>query len=119
TLAEHIVGQELLAVDMSTDRKIAFWVREQKHSNAEVDFVVPYKHYLVPLEVKAGKTGSLRSLHQYIDRAGHPYAIRAYAGPLQLTEASTPTGKPYKLLNIPYFLSGKINNYIEWFIDHQ
>jgi len=116
-LAEHIVGQELLAIDMNSNKKIPFWVREQKQANAEVDFAVPYKHYIIPLEVKAGKTGSLRSLHQFLDRAGHGCAVRLYAGPLQLTETSTPSGKPYKLLNLPYFLTGRINAYLQWLVD--
>lgn len=119
TLAEHIVGQELMAVDMNTNRKISFWVREQKQANAEVDMVLPYKHYVVPVEVKAGKSGSLRSLHQFVDRSPHPFAVRLYAGPLQLTETSTPTGKPHKLLDLPYFLTGKLNDYMEWFIDRK
>ncbi len=117
TLAEHIVGQELAAVDMNSDKKNSFWVREQRQSNAELDFILPYKHYIVPLEVKAGKTGSLRSLHQFLDRACHPYAIRLYSGTLQVAETSTPAGKPYKLLDLPYFLAGKIYDYMRWFID--
>jgi predicted AAA+ superfamily ATPase len=118
-LAEHIVGQELAALDMNSDKKISFWVREQKQSNAEVDFVLPYKHYVIPLEVKAGKTGSLRSLHQFMERVEHPYAVRLYAGALQITEVSTPDGKPYKLLNLPYFLAGKIYDYLQWFIQEE
>ena len=102
---------------MNTDKKISFWVREQKQSNAEVDFVLPYKHYVIPLEVKAGKTGSLRSLHQFMDRVDHPYAVRLYAGSLQVSEVSTPEGKVFKLLNLPYFLAGKIYDYLRWFIE--
>ncbi len=116
TLAEHIVGQELIALDADVPKKISFWVREQKQSNAEVDFVVPYLHYAVPVEVKAGKTGSLRSLHLYMDRAPHGYAIRLYAGPIRLEDVVTAEGKTFKLLNLPYFLTGKIMEYLKWFI---
>ncbi|MCU0285610.1 MAG: DUF4143 domain-containing protein [Acidobacteria bacterium] len=118
-LAEHIVGQELMAMDMNTGKKISFWVREQKQSNAEVDFVLPYKHYVLPLEVKAGKTGSLRSLHQFMDRVNHPYAVRLYSGSLQVSEVTTPGGKTFKLLDLPYFLAGKIYEYLHWFINQQ
>jgi len=113
-LAEHIVGQELLAINMSNPRKLSFWVREKKQSNAEVDFVVPFKQYVIPVEVKSGKTGTLRSLHQFINRSNHPYAVRLYAGPLAKTTAETPEGKPYTLLSLPYFLAGKIHDYMEW-----
>lgn len=116
-LAEHIVGQELLALNIHTQHKPSFWVREKKQSNAEVDFLCPYKHYLIPVEVKSGKAGTLRSLHQFIDRADHPYAVRLYSGELNKTESITPNGKKYTLLNLPYFLAGRINKYLEWLIE--
>lgn len=118
-LAEHIVGQELLAIDIKKPGKTSFWIREKKQSNAEVDFILPYKEYIIPVEIKAGKTGALRSLHQFIDISNHPYAIRLYAGPLEKTRARTPEGKPYTLLNLPYFLAGKVYDYIEWLIDQK
>jgi len=116
-LAEHIVGQELLAADLKTSRKPTFWVREKKQSNAEVDFIVQSGRYIFPVEVKAGKTGTLRSLHQFVERSNHPFTIRLWAGPLERIEAFTPTGKPYTLLNLPYFLAGKIQDYIAWLME--
>ncbi len=115
-LAEHIVGQELLALDMKTSRKPSFWIREKKQSNAEVDFIVPFKQYIIPVEVKSGKTGALRSLHQFMIRADHPYAVRLYAGSVEKTQTSTPDGKSYTLLNLPNFLAGKLYDYIDWLI---
>jgi len=116
-LAEHVVGQELLAADLKTSKKPAFWVREKKQSNAEVDFIVQSGSHIVPVEVKAGKTGTLRSLHQFVERSNHPFAIRLWAGPLEKIEAFTPAGKPYLLLNLPYFLAGKIPDYIAWLME--
>ena len=116
-LAEHIVGQELLAINMSNPRKLSFWVREKKQSNAEVDFVVPFQQYVIPVKVKSGKTGTLRSLHQFVNRSNHPYAVRLYAGPLTKTSTKTPEGKAYTLLSLPYFLAGKIHDYMEWLIE--
>ena len=116
-LAGHIVGQELLTINMSSPRKLSFWVREKKRSNAEVDFVVPFKQYVIPVEVKSGKTGTLRSLHQFINRSNHPYAVRLYAGPVAKITAKTPEGKPYIVLSLPYFLAWKIYDYIEWLVE--
>ena len=116
-LAEHIVGQELLAVDMRTSRKLSFWVREKKQSNAEVDYIIQSGQYLIPIEVKAGKTGSLRSLHQFVERSAHPFAVRLNAGPLEKVKAVTPNGKQYDLLSLPYFLAAKLQNYIEWLME--
>jgi len=115
-IMEHIVGQELLAIDVNSPGKYAFWVREKKQSTAELDFVLPFKDYMIPMEVKAGKTGKLRSLHEFMDRIDHPYAVRIYGGNLEKIETSTPRGKRFTLLNLPYFLSGKIFEYLDWFI---
>ncbi len=113
-LAEHITGQELLALDMESPNRFSFWVKEKRQSNAEVDFLLPHNQHAIPLEVKAGKTGTLKSLHEFIDLARHPYAVRLYAGPLQTTSTQTPKGTPYTLLSLPYFLVGKIYDYIAW-----
>lgn len=115
-IMEHIVGQELLANDPGKPGKPAFWVREKKQSSAEVDFVVSFKNLMIPVEVKAGKAGTLRSLHEFMDRVDHPYAVRMYGANLDRTETSTPRGKRFILLNLPYFLSGKLYDYLDWFI---
>ncbi|MEM1243740.1 MAG: AAA family ATPase, partial [Pseudomonadota bacterium] len=55
-VSENIVGQELLANHINFNQKLKFWVREKKQSNAEVDFIVLFDKYLVPIEIKSGKT---------------------------------------------------------------
>ncbi|MDO9548955.1 MAG: AAA family ATPase [Candidatus Marinimicrobia bacterium] len=115
-IAEHIVYQEIIASDCLTDQKPVFWTRETKQSNAEVDYLLPYRDVLIPVEIKAGKSGSLRSLHQFMDRVEHPWAIRLYAGEISVDRVRTTKGKFFHLLNLPYYLSGKISSYAEWFV---
>lgn len=112
-IAEHVVRQELMAQNADDDKKIPFWVREKKQSNAEVDILLPYKNFAIPAEVKSGQTGALRSLHQFVNESKHPYAIRLYKGGFGISAAKTPEGKPYKLLSLPYFLAGRVNEYLE------
>jgi predicted AAA+ superfamily ATPase len=112
-IAEHIVRQELIAQDAEDNKKILFWVREKKQSNAEIDILLPYKNHVIPVEVKSGKTGVLRSLHQFVNSATHPYAVRLCEGNFEIINAQTPEGKAYKLLNLPYFLAGRIHDYLE------
>ena len=112
-IAEHVVRQELLAQNMHDNKKILFWVREQKQSTAEVDILLQYQDFVIPVEVKSGKSGTLRSLHQFINHSNHPYAVRLFAGVFEITDSVTPEGKQYKLLNLPYYLAGKIFDYIE------
>lgn len=112
-VAEHIVGQELLAAGGAGQPPLVFWVREKKQSSAEVDYLFPFEDGLVPVEVKSGKSGTLRSLHQFIDRSEQARAVRLYAGPLGGEEVRTPQGKSFFLLNLPYYLTGRLKNYIE------
>ncbi len=117
-IGEHIVRQEIIAADATHNRVPPFWVRESRSSNAEVDMVLQHEGLAIPVKVKAGKTGSLRSLHQFMDKVEHPLAVRLYRGPLEITEAATIQGKKFKLLNLPYFLAGKIGDYISWFAEN-
>ena len=116
TLIEHLIGQELLAFQFTALSKLQFWVREKNQSSAEVDYLFQYDGLIIPIEVKSGATGTLRSLHRYMDLAPHDLAIRFYAGVLHITEAITQNGKKYHILNLPYFLGSQVEHYIAWFI---
>jgi uncharacterized protein len=113
-VARQVAGQELLAA--GPDKPLHFWVRDKAQSTAEVDFLVPYEEMLIPVEVKSGEPGRLRSLHQFMDAAPHPYAVRLHAGPLHIRQAETIRGKRYFLLSLPYFLAEKINEHLRGFI---
>ncbi len=115
-IAEHIVGQELLACETSPLYKLNFWTREKKQSTAEIDFIIKFNNLIIPVEVKSGPTGRLRSLHQFIDRSKHNFAIRVYSGKLQTDKLTTINGKNFTLLNLPFYLTGSIYKYIEWFL---
>ncbi len=117
-IAEHIVGQELLASETSPLFRLQFWNREKKQSNAEVDFLIQYGGLLIPVEVKSATTGRLRSLHQFIDRAPHEYAVRIYSGKLEINQIKTVNGKECLLLNLPFYLAGSIMEYLKWMISN-
>ena len=116
TLIEHLIGQEILAFQYNALSALHFWVREKKESTAEVDYLFPYDGLIIPIEVKSGKEGTLKSLHSYMDLAPHDMAIQFYAGALNITNAITKNGKQYQILNLPYFLGSQIEQYIAWFI---
>ena len=113
-IIEHLIGQELLANQFNALSSLNFWTREKKTSQAEVDFVYPFESQLIPIEVKSGKGGSLKSLHLFMDEAPHDIAIRFYSKPLHLTEITTPNGKSFLLLSLPYYLASQIEKYITW-----
>jgi uncharacterized protein len=116
TLIEHLIGQEILSFQYNALSALHFWVREKKESTAEVDYLFLYDGLVIPIEVKAGKEGTLKSLHSYMDIAPHKMAIRFYAGVLKITDAITQNGKQYQILNLPYYLGSQIEKYIAWFM---
>jgi predicted AAA+ superfamily ATPase len=59
-LAEQFVGQELIAAE---NNDLFYWSRQEKSSNAETDFLIETTSGIVPVEVKSGPAGSLKSLH--------------------------------------------------------
>lgn len=77
-VAEQYVGQELLAcADPHADRRLFFWSREQKNSQAEVDYVIVLDGRIIPVEVKAGRTGTLKSLRLFLnEHSKSPFGIR-------------------------------------------
>jgi predicted AAA+ superfamily ATPase len=116
-IVPHLIMQEIISLSATTNKKPNFWVREKKQSSSEVDLVFPYGNKLIPIEIKAGSTGTLRSLHQFILQCNHPYAVRMYAGEFRIEKAISPQGKPYLLMNLPYYLGTKLPEYIEYFVE--
>ena len=112
----HLVAQELMSLNTTKSVKPIFWVREKNQSSAEVDLVVQFNKMVIPIEIKSGKEGKLKSLHQFIEAAPHPYAVRMYSGKFSIEEHSTRSGKKYFLMNIPYYLSTKLNEYLSYLV---
>jgi hypothetical protein len=110
-IIQHLATQEVMAQVSMSLYKPRFWVREKKGSSAEVDLLYQQDKYLIPVEIKSGKQGKLRSLHQYMEETNHPYAIRLLGNNFSIEEVKTPSGKPFFLMNLPYFASSKIPEY--------
>jgi predicted AAA+ superfamily ATPase len=67
SIAEQFVSQHLInSEDMTRPSDLNYWLRENKKGNAEVDFVEEIGGKIIPVEVKSGKSGSLKSLHQFM-----------------------------------------------------
>ncbi|MCK5838737.1 MAG: AAA family ATPase, partial [Bacteroidales bacterium] len=115
-IIQQLVSQELISIHDEIPYKPHFWVREEKDSNAEVDLVFRYGKYIIPIEIKSGKQGKLRSLHQFVERTNHPYAVRMHANEFSIEKVKTPGKVPYLLMNFPYYLATKIPLYLDYFV---
>lgn len=116
-VAQQMVVQELVAQGAQRAYEPHFWVREKSDANAEVDLIHPYKNKLYPVEIKSGKTGSLKSLHQFVDKTQKALAVRLYAGKYSVEKTNTPNDTSYTLLNIPYYHTSRIGQYLDLILE--
>ena len=117
-VAEQFVGQHLLYDDAPyVTPALHYWAREARNASAELDFVVAVGNRVVPVEVKAGATGSLRSLQQFVREKSADIALRFNADPPSLLRESRklPDGATvdYDLLSLPLYLVGQARRLIE------
>lgn len=107
-LAEQFIGQHLLYMnDFYRLPELYYWSRQKSHSSAEIDYLVTHGRHVIPVEVKAGKTGTLRSLHVFMEEKRATKAIRFYTGPCAVADvkSSLPgSSLQYRLLSLPLFL---------------
>lgn len=76
-IAEQFIGQHLQAMLADKpNRELNYWLREGRSANAELDFVIGLRGKIIPIEVKSGTTGTLKSLHQFMGMKQAPLAIR-------------------------------------------
>ncbi len=128
-VARQVAGQELVAA--RTNRPLTardlrnvlqngipgetFWVRDKPQSTALVDFVIESVDLAVPVVVRSGEPGRLRSLHQFIDASPHPFAVRLSSEKLEIRQGFTLKKKRFFLLNLPYFLASRISEHLVGF----
>lgn len=99
-LAEQFVGQELLAYgDRHEAGDLFFWVREQAGSSAEVDYVITVNDQIIPLEVKSGAVGKLKSLKLFMQEKPSKLGIRVSQAPLAYS---------HNILSVPFYLISQI-----------
>jgi predicted AAA+ superfamily ATPase len=116
-LAEQFVGQELRRLGhLFEERALFYWHREAKSANAKVDYLWPRGSDIVPLEVKAGATGSLKSMQVFLhEKAGH-FGVRFNLDVPSRTDctAGLRTGKgrtkvEFELMSLPLYLCDQLD----------
>ena len=77
-IAEQFVAGELMAYsDESKFSELFYWHREARSSNAEVDFVIEIDGKVIPIEVKSGDKGHLKSMQLFLQsHSKTPYGVR-------------------------------------------
>lgn len=112
-ISEQIVAQEIISQSFMSP-SLRFWVREK--GTAETDLLYPFKEFVIPIEIKSGKAGKLKSLNLFMEKSNHPYAIRIYSGISRVDKIKLVSGKIFYLCSIPYYLLPRIDEIIEQLI---
>ena len=119
--AEQFIGQHLQSLLAERpNRELNYWLREGRSNNAEVDYVAEFGGQIVPIEVKAGRAGALKSLHQFVAGKRVRLAVRFDANlpSLQTVDAGIRRGGAtervrYPLLSLPLYLVERLPRILE------
>jgi len=119
-IAEQFVGQHLQAMMADKpNRELNYWLREGKSSNAELDYVVGLGGRIIPIEVKSGATGTLKSLHQFMGTKKTDLAVRFDANLPSSQQVNTVINADkecrnvqYQLISLPLYLVERLESLI-------
>lgn len=103
TVAEQVVGQELLALDdEELGTGLYYWDRSEARATAEVDYLFSSNGRIIPIEVKSGASGHLKSLHRFLlDHPASPFGIRL---------SERPFSKEGRIINIPLYATACLDS---------
>lgn len=107
-LAEQFVGQHLLyGGEAYLAPELYYWSREKRQSSAEIDYLLQHRDRILPVEVKAGQAGRLRSLHLFMEQKQLGQAVRFSLHPFRVDQVSSAmpgSTYRYKLFSLPLYL---------------
>ncbi len=108
-LAEQFIGQHLYQEQpYYRAPELFYWARERKSSSAEVDYVITDgSNHIVPVEIKAGSTGRLRSLQIMVLEKSLDRAVRFCSDQPSLLTERRKTAKgavDFTLISLPHYL---------------
>ncbi len=112
-ISEQVVGQLLRTIAAAyVEPALYYWHRNEKGASAEIDYLIQYQTKVVPIEVKAGSTGGLKSLHLFMGLKQLELAVRINADLPSKTPVSVKDHAgnlvQYTLVSIPYYLMSEL-----------
>lgn len=116
-IAEQITGQILRTLDPPyMEPSLYYWIREEKKSSAEIDYLIQSQMKIIPIEVKAGSSGHLKSLHVFMALKKYNIAYRINSEPASITpiDVYTQIGDTanYQLISLPFYALQQINRFL-------
>lgn len=78
SLTEMVAGLELLKYNTPSQRHdLYYWQNLSRGAQAEVDYVIARDMKIIPVEIKAGTSGSMKSMYQMMNDKQLSYGIRS------------------------------------------
>jgi len=115
-IAEQFIGQHLLYHrGLNDPPELCYWLRQQKSANAEVDYVISQGDLITPVEVKAGKSGTLKSMLQFVYSKNARLGVRFDLNPPSfqrvnhsLRQADSTIDITFDLISLPLYMIGQL-----------
>ena len=122
-MAEQFIGQHLLYFrGLSEPPELCYWLRQKKSANAEVDYVISQADLITPVEVKAGKSGTLKSLLQFVYNKNAKLGVRFDLNlpsiqniDHSLRQANSTTQVKYRLISLPLYMVGQLPRILDMY----
>jgi len=115
-MAEQFIAQHLLALQNEKQTpQLYYWLREGKKDNAEVDFLMHFTDSIIPIEVKSGAKGTLKSLHRFVFEKKSKTAVRFDLNCPTVQQVKTKIANAvdnktidFKLISLPIYMVGEL-----------
>lgn len=117
-LAEQFIGQQLFNQQESyTEPELYYWNREKGGTSSELDYLIQVNGRIIPVEVKSGTTGSLKSLHVFASDKKSDMAVRFNLDKPSLADITSRipgrSEHPFKLLSLPLYLVSEMQRIVQ------
>ena len=116
-ISEQFIAQHLLHFrSLNESPALYYWHREVRSASAEIDFVVAFGGKVIPIEVKAGTSGSLKSLHYFLRDKDLNWGVRfcSQRPSVSSEQVTLSTGecRSYQLLSLPLYLVEELARFL-------
>lgn len=106
-LAEQVVGQLLRCTEpFFIKPELYYWLRDEKGSQAEIDYVIQNGQSILPIEVKAGSEGTLKSLIVFMKEKKLTKAVKISSAMPKISQ------RDFTLYSIPLYLTEHIRRLV-------
>lgn len=103
-IAEQFVAQELIAYYPPYDPPpLYYWSRDKRGSSAEVDFITHVGDKIIPIEVKSGSAGRMKSIRLLMKEKQLLLGVQISMAPLSLKNG---------ILSIPLYMIGELERLV-------